>query len=91
VEFVWIRHPKVENPAQVPISALSHWEAEGWERIDAPAKPPRPPRRTGKPERVRAPRPPAPPVSTAPAAVEKSADTAKPTKAPKNAPRREED
>lgn len=92
MEFVWIKHPNIEQPVKQPASSLPHWEGYGWVRCDPPAKPPRPPRRTGKPARVRAPRPtspPAPPVNTTPV-VRKSAATAK-TTSPKTAPRGEED
>ena len=37
-----MKHPDVEVPAKVPVSAVPHWEGSGWVRTDPPPKPARP-------------------------------------------------
>jgi hypothetical protein len=80
VEFVHIKHPKIEKSGTCPITALPHWESYGWERIDPP-KVERAPR-TAPARRVRAPRP--VPKTSAPPRAAKPAEPAAPTtKAPR--------
>jgi hypothetical protein len=42
VDFVWMKHVGVDQPAKVPATAVPHWEGHGWEQTDPPAKPARP-------------------------------------------------
>lgn len=35
-------HPHVEGGAKIPVTAVPHWEGNGWVKTDPPAKPPRP-------------------------------------------------
>lgn len=34
--MLWMKHPNVEQAAQVAESAVSHWEGLGWQLCDAP-------------------------------------------------------
>jgi hypothetical protein len=33
VDWVWIKHPKVENPARVRPRLLAHYEDKGWRAV----------------------------------------------------------
>lgn len=35
-------HPHVEGVAKIPVTAVPHWEGNGWVKTDPPPKPPRP-------------------------------------------------
>lgn len=57
-------HPHVEGGAKIPVTAVPHWEGNGWVKTDPPAKPPRltkttavevPPVEDKKPEPKKAP------------------------------------
>ena len=43
MEFVWMRHDGVANPAKIPASAVPHWEGCGWQITDPPPRPVRKP------------------------------------------------
>lgn len=39
-------HPRIEGGAKIPVTAVPHWEGNGWVKTDPPPKPARPTKTT---------------------------------------------
>lgn len=78
-----MRRDGIEKPARIPVTAVPHWEGRGWERTEAPARPPRPERH---PKHV-----PAKPVESTPVDAKQDTDDKTPVKTRKAPSGRKED